>query len=145
MILVTHSCTYCLSSFSDSKALLLLQEQLELTSLTVDLYSISRHNHFFSFFKSYFSCNVCCSDVELWLVSFEEWCVSSSFFFLKEYTLHTQILCVELLYLALKALVLVYIFFLRPRKRIPALSPAIPESRDLLNISIPVTVDFTVS
>jgi len=32
--------------------------------------------------------------------------------------------------------------FLVPRKSIPALSPAMPSSRDLLNISIPVTIVF---
>ena len=46
-------------------------------------YVISRHAHFCAFRKIDNTCNVSCSEVELWSVTIEEWSMTSTFFFLQ--------------------------------------------------------------
>src|SRR5918993_4342 len=72
--------TYCTTTFANRK----LQTFFHcnwLNQHNVQRSVITRHNHFSTSVQSNFTCNVCCTEIKLWTVFIEEWCVTTAFLF----------------------------------------------------------------
>src|SRR5688572_14246432 len=73
------SCTYRSAALADSETKSFFHCD-GIDKFHVDSNVITGHNHFSAFRKCYFTCNVSCSEIELWTVLVEEWGMASSFF-----------------------------------------------------------------
>src|SRR5690349_8068403 len=74
---------YSLASLSDRKTCIVFKRNGS-NKFNLECHRVSRHNHFNTFVECHITRYVRCSDVELRLVTREEWCVSSAFFFLQD-------------------------------------------------------------
>src|SRR5690606_21361603 len=75
-------CTNGAAAFADSEAEVFLKSDWN-DQFNLDGDVVTRHNHFLTFWKCYFTGNVSGSEVELWAVSVEEWSVASAFILLQ--------------------------------------------------------------
>src|SRR5690606_8990128 len=71
------------STFADSEVKTLLHSDRR-KKLNDESKRITRHDHFFVSWELNFTGNVSCTEVELMLVTLEEWSMSSTFFFSKD-------------------------------------------------------------
>src|SRR6185369_3848137 len=78
-----YSRSYGLASFADGKPLRLFERNRS-NQFNRNLHRVSGHNHLCSFGERDISGHICRSNVELRLVTLEEWSVSSALFFLQD-------------------------------------------------------------
>src|SRR5690606_26519841 len=77
--------------FADREAQLFFHSDWN-DQLNVNCYVVARHNHLNAFWKRNNTCHVSCTEVELWTVVGEEWCMAAAFFLVKDVSF-----CLELL------------------------------------------------
>src|SRR5690606_29199304 len=81
----------CTAAFADREAQLFFHSDWN-DQLNVNCYVVARHNHLNAFWKRNNTCHVSCTEVELWTVVGEEWCMAAAFFLVKDVSF-----CLELL------------------------------------------------
>ena len=80
-----------MSTFTDSETKTLLHSYL-VDKLNCHFYVIARHAHFCTSWKFTNTCNVCCSEVELWTIVVKEWCMTTTFILSKNVYLRCKLL-----------------------------------------------------
>ena len=69
--------TYSSTTLTDSECKTLAHSDW-VDELDCHLYVITRHAHLCTSWKVTYTCNVCCSEVELWTIIVEEWCMTTT-------------------------------------------------------------------